>query len=89
MTRKKHTKYYQTYKNANEVCKAYNIDLKTFLSWRKRYEQTGSFEHQIKGGNATKVDKNLLIEYVKAHPDAYLYQIAAHFGCTKAYGCLN
>ncbi len=85
--REKAYQYYQACKNASEVCKAYQIDPKTFRSWRKRYEQTGSFEHQVKGGNATKVNKNLLIKYVKEHPDAYQHEIAAHFGCTPANIC--
>ena len=85
--RQKALQYYQQCQNASQVCRAYNIDPKTLRSWQRRYEQTGSVSHQIRGGNATRIDKQKLIDYLDKHPDAYQHEIAAYLGCTTPNVC--
>lgn len=80
--RQKAIEYYQQCKNAGQVCRAYGISDKTLTAWLKLYEQTGSLAHQVKGGNATKIDRQRLLNYLEQHPDAYQYEIAEHLGCS-------
>ena len=81
--RQKALDYYQECKNLSQVSRVFGISLFALKQWVKLQKQTGSLEHRIKGGNATKVDK----EYLAEHPDAYQYEIAEYLGCTASNVC--
>ena len=76
--------YYQECKNASQVCRAYGIDPKTLRSWLRLYEKTGTLNHQVKGGNAARIDRRQPTDYLDKHPDAYQYETAKHLGCTAS-----
>ncbi len=80
--RQKAIEYYRQCKNASQVCRVYGISDKTLSSWLRLYEQTGSLAHQVKGGNATKIDRQQLSDYLEQYPDAYQHEIAEHLGCS-------
>lgn len=52
--------------------------------WRKKYKATGTVENKVRRPVNKKIIPEKLIEYVKAHPDAYLKEIAEVFGCCPA-----
>lgn len=85
--RQKALDYYQECKNLSQVSRVFGISLSALKQWVKLQEQTGSLEHRVKGGNATKVDKEKLRQYLAEHPDAYQYEIAEHLGCTAVNVC--
>lgn len=74
--------YYAQCNNMSQVATAYNISRNTLYQWLRLKEQTGSLKHQVKGQNATRIDKQKLVQYIEQHPDAYLHEIAQHFDCT-------
>lgn len=85
--RQKALDYYQECKNLSQVSRVFGISLFALKQWVKLQKQTGSLEHRIKGGNATKVDKEKLLQYLAEHPDAYQYEIAEYLGCTASNVC--
>ena len=85
--RHKALSYYEQCKNISKVAAAFNLSRNTIYLWIRLKEQTGSLNHQVKGQNATKLDRQKLAQYVEQHPDAYLYEIAKHFNCTAAAIC--
>ena len=85
--RQKALVYYQECKNLSQVSRVFGISLFALKQWVKLQKQTGSLEHRIKGGNATKVDKEKLLQYLTEHPDAYQYEIAEYLGCTASNVC--
>ena len=66
--RQKALDYYQECKNLSQVSRVFGISLFALKQWVKLQKQTGSLEHRIKGGNATKVDKEKLLQYLAEHP---------------------
>lgn len=44
-------------------------------------EKTGELHHQVKGTKLRKVDRSKSKNYLEAHPDAYLTEIASEFYC--------
>ena len=57
-------------------------------------ENTGNLEVKKRNRPAKKLPRKELADYVAAHPDAYLSEIAKHFGCSgtavsKALNTLN
>ena len=74
--RQKALDYYQECKNLSQVSRVFGISLFALKQWVKLQRQTGSLEHRIKGGNATKVDKEKLLQY-----------LAEYLGCTASNFC--
>ena len=77
--RQKALDYYQECKNLSQVSRVFGISLFALKQWVKLQKQTGSLEHRIKGGNATKVDKEKLLQYLAEHPE--------YLGCTASNVC--
>ena len=57
---------------ASEVCK-----------WRKLLEETGSLEPRYKKKRKRKISLEKLEKALEEKPDAYLWELAVIFGCTK------
>jgi transposase len=70
-----------TYKELYEAFKIYPSNIH---AWRKLLAETGSLEPQYSGRDSSrKIDLEKLREAVKEKPDAYLWELALQFGCTK------
>jgi transposase len=70
-----------TYK---ELYEAFKIYPSTIEAWRKLLAETGSLEPQYSNRKSPrKIDLEKLREAVKEKPDAYLWELALQFGCTK------
>ena len=85
--RNKALTYYEQCKNISQVAATYNLSRNTLYLWIRLKEQTGSLNHQVKGQNAAKLDRQKLAQYAEQHPDAYLHEIAQYFECTAAAIC--
>lgn len=60
----------------SEACRLFKIDRKTLYHWL-RVEDLRPKAH---GPRHRKLDKVALAAHAQQHPDAYLYERAAHFG---------
>ena len=76
--------YYANCGNISKTARTFGITNRTLYQWIALKKETGSLQHQVKGGNRTRVDQEELRRYVAEHPDAYQYEIAQHLGCTAS-----
>lgn len=65
-----------------EAAKVFKISTYTIWNWKQRLSKTGSLAPRKRNRPAKKLPREELMGYVAAHPDAYLSEIAEHFGCT-------
>ena len=64
-----------------QAAAVFKVNIGTLIGWRKRYRATGDVKMKIRCPVNKKIIPEKLIEYVEAHPDAYLKEIAEVFGC--------
>ena len=69
-----------TYK---ELYEAFKIHPSRIAEWRKLQAETGSIKPQYPETRAGKIDLQKLEQAIEEKPDAYLYELASKFGCTK------
>ncbi len=78
--REKTLKHFALHGNLSLTTRTFGITNRTLYQWLTLKQETGSLQHQVKGGNHTKVNKEELLRYVAEHPDAYQYEIAQYLG---------
>ena len=59
----------------------FKVNISTIIAWKRRYEATGDVKIKVRCPVNKKIIPEELIEYVEAHPDAYLKEIAEILGC--------
>jgi transposase len=64
----------------HRTAEVFKIARSAISAWKKLLKDTGSLKPAPLVRKPRKLDHEKLIEYVKAHPDAYLREIAAEFG---------
>ena len=64
-----------------QAAAVFKVNIGTLIGWRKRYRATGEVKIKVRRPVNKKIIPEELIEYVEAHPDAYLKEIAEVFGC--------
>ena len=75
-----------------ETCEVFGISRSTLNEWLRLRRETGSAHlkpRPTKRRNR-KIDEQALNDYLADYPDAYLYEIGAHFGVTAraiGYAC--
>ena len=79
--RKKVLAYCEKTVSITEAFVVFDISRNTIYQWLKLKESTGELHHQVKGTKPRKVDREKLKNYLEAHPDAFLTEIASEFGC--------
>ena len=61
----------------------FSIGTTTIKNWKKLRATTGMLTGSGRPCSPYKIDSDKLKAYVKDHPDAYLNEIAEHFGVTS------
>jgi len=61
---------------------AFKISRRAIVQWKQQRRETGSLENKPLNRKHKKLDPELLLIYVTEHPDAYLKEIGAVFGCS-------
>ena len=79
--RKKVLEYIDGFHAQSEVAELFNISRKTVWNWVNQRKKTGNLKPKKPERKARKLNKEDLLQYVKNNPDAYLREIAEHFGC--------
>ena len=67
-----------------EARKTFKIGTTTLKKWEKEYKATGDLSKKPLSRSPKKVCPEKLIEYLRAHPDAYQLEIAEIFGCSQS-----
>lgn len=65
-----------------EVSKLFSIGTSSIKRWKYNRKQTGSVMGPGRPQKPYKIDDDALKQYLKKHPDAFLNEIAEHFGVT-------
>ena len=66
-----------------ETSRVFRVSTHTIWKWQQLLINTGSLAIKKRNRPAKKLPHKELTDYVAAHPDAYLSEIAEHFGCTS------
>ena len=69
-----------TQKEAKDVFKVSTV---TISAWEKKLREEGTLEKKPLNRKPRKLDPERLKAYIKAHPDAYLREIAEEFNCCE------
>lgn len=64
------------------VSKLFSVGTTTIKNWKRLRAQTGQLEGSGRPCNPYKIDADALKLYLKERPDAFLNEIASHFGVT-------
>ena len=73
--------YAQAGHSLTQTAAVFKVNISTIIAWKRRYEATGDVKIKVRCPVNKKIIPEELIEYVEAHPDAYLKEIAKVFGC--------
>ncbi len=60
----------------------FQVGMATIYRWISRRKEKGHLQPTRREYAYKKIDDQKLIEYVKDHPDQFLYEIAKHFNLT-------
>jgi transposase len=72
---------------AKATCEVFGIGMRTVFRWKKKLRDTGNLNRAPLNRKFRKLDPEKLVEYVKAHPDAYVWEIAEH--CAVSPACVD
>jgi transposase len=84
--------YYDDNHTQKETCAVFGISRSALNDWLKLRRDTGTanLRPRPKRRKSKKIDRQKLKDYIAAHPDAYLYEIATAFGVVPSaiwYAC--
>lgn len=74
--------YWKNGHSIREAAKVFSITARTLQNWKNKLIHTGTVEQLKRKTSWRKVFPELLEEYVKQHPDAFLKEIAEVFDCS-------
>ncbi len=67
-----------------EAAKVFKVDRKSVYNWLAESKECGGVSAPRRGARKRKLEKSELLEYIGSHPDAYLREIARHFGVAQS-----
>ena len=74
--------YLEKNHDKNAASSIFQVGIATIYRWVARKKEKGTLEPLRRKYAYKRIDDEKLIEYVKAHPDHFLSEIANHFGLT-------
>jgi len=80
--RQRAIKYVEEGGSIKEACKLFEVSRSSFQRWRNLKKATGFLTPKSRIKSPYKIDNEALKAYINAYPDAYLNEIAEHFGVT-------
>jgi transposase len=80
--RKKVIEYLAQGHSQRKARQTFGISLTTVNKWHQMYQGTGNLKDKPPLRKFKKLDPEKLKNYIKEHPDAYLKEIGAVFGCS-------
>ncbi|GHS90348.1 hypothetical protein FACS1894139_06210 [Planctomycetales bacterium] len=67
-----------------DACEHFKVGRTTVYNWRQQLATTGSLCSQPRAAVPRKIPTAELREYIAAHPDDYLREMATHFHCSES-----
>lgn len=77
-------RYLDTGGQISSACELFHVSRSSIQRWRARQSQLGSLSPSLRANLPYKLKDDVLQSYMNEHPDAYLSEIAAHFGATES-----
>jgi len=66
------------------ACVLFKVSRSSIQRWRDKKEETGSVSPVLRINAPYKINDAALQSYIQANPDAYLSEMAVHFGVTSS-----
>lgn len=66
-----------------ETKEVFHVTITTIRKWEKQLDEEGTLAKKPVVRPFKKIDPEKLSEYIQAHPDAYIREIAAEFSCCE------
>ncbi len=66
------------------ACVLFKVSRSSIQRWRDKKEETGSISPVSRINAPYKINDAALQSYIQANPDAYLSEMAVHFGVTSS-----
>jgi len=82
--RKRAVEYRKEGHTQEATAKVFKIGVTTLKQWEKKYNETGEIKNKPLNRTHKKIPPKELEKFVEEHPDAYLEEIAAAFGCVES-----
>jgi transposase len=73
--------YWGECKSKRKTAEVFKVSTSTLQKWKSLLKETGTLEKKPLNRTWKKIDPAKLRKYLEDHPDAYLREIAAEFGC--------
>ena len=64
-----------------KTAEVFKVSPSTLQAWKSQLKETGTLAPKKRRETWRKIDPEKLRKYMEEHPDAYLREIAAEFGC--------
>jgi len=81
--RKRTIEYHEAGNSIRKTAKIFGISKNTLEKWLKQQRETGELNRKYRSYK-TAINKEELLSYLQASPDAYQAEIAEHFGCHQS-----
>ena len=78
--------YHEAGHSVRDTASTYGISPNTLNTWLKEYREKGGFSRKYREYKPAIREEELL-KYLEINPDAYQYEIGAHFGCHQSVVC--
>lgn len=79
--RKTIIRYIEAGGSRSEATEIFGVSLKTIWNWLQKKKE-GNLASKVRVTPPKKIRGDLLLEFIQSHPDAYLREIAEHFGAS-------
>ena len=66
------------------ACELFKVSRSSIQRWRARQNEVGVISPVVRANLPYKLKDDALLSYMEMNPDAYLSEIAAHFGVTES-----
>ena len=79
--RKRTLEYWHEGHTLAQTREAFGVSVTTIYKWENQLKKEGNLKKHSPNRSFKKIDPEKLKEYIKANPEAYLYEIAVIFNC--------
>ena len=80
--RRRAIEYWSDGHNKKETATVFKVGTTTLQRWKSQLKESGTLAPKKRKETWRKIDPEKLKKYNEDHPDAYLEEIAAEFGCS-------
>jgi transposase len=82
--RRRAIEYWNDGHRKKETAAVFQVGTTTLQTWKSQLKESGTLASKTRKETWKKIDPEKIKKYNEEHPDAYLDEIAAAFGCTES-----